>query len=86
MDIGMLWFDDSPLSLGDKIGRAVAFYAEKYGRTPTLCLVNPATLNGREAKMAGVEVRKARSVMPHHFWIGIEDKAQQSLPARRKAA
>jgi hypothetical protein len=86
MDIGMLWFDDGPLSLGDKIGRAVAFYTEKYGRAPTLCLVNPTTLNGREATMAGVEVRKARSVMPDHFWIGVEERAQRSQPARRKAA
>jgi hypothetical protein len=86
MDIGMLWFDDSSFALPEKIERAVSFYTEKYGREPTLCLVNPKTLNGGEGNLAGVEVRKARCVMPDHFWIGVDEQARQARPKRRKAA
>ena len=86
MDIGMLWFDDSQLSINEKISRAVTFYDEKYGRTPTLCLVHPDTLNGGEEIVAGVEIRQARSVMPDHFWIGVDDKPKRRQPTQLKAA
>ncbi len=72
MDIGMLWFDDSSRSLKEKVQRAAAYYAEKYGRKPTLCLVNPITLNGDEGVIGGVEVRKGDNVMPQHYWIGVD--------------
>jgi hypothetical protein len=78
MEIGMLWFDDSQLPLGEKISRAISFYDEKYGRSPTHCLVHPETFNGGEEKVDGVEVRQARTVMPNHFWIGIEDKSKST--------
>jgi hypothetical protein len=73
MDIGMLWFDDSTRTTDEKIQRAVAFYAEKYGRTPTVCMVNPTTAED-DAIVGGVQVRPARSVLPHHFLVGIEDE------------
>src|SRR3990172_3675497 len=73
MDIGMLWLDDSTRSVDEKVKRAVAFYTEKYGRQPTLCMVNPTTTES-EGTMAGVQVRPARSVLPHHFLVGLEDE------------
>jgi len=76
MEIGMLWFDDSQLDLDKKISRAVAFYGEKYGRSPTLCLIHPVTLDGGKEIVAGVQIRQASSVMPDHFWIGIEEKSK----------
>jgi hypothetical protein len=75
MDIGMLWFDDSPNSLNEKVVEAVGFYNKKYGREPTLCLVNPSMLEADEGVIAGIQVRRARSVLPGHFWIGVEEKA-----------
>ena len=90
MEIGMLWFDDSHLSLAEKISRAVAFYDDKYGRKPTLCLVHPNTVNGGEGIVAGVQVRPARTVMPGHFWIGIDEKSRRrrsaSVSSRTKKA
>jgi len=77
MEIGMLWFDDSQLDLDKKISRAVAFYGEKYGRSPTLCLIHPVTLDGGKEIVAGVQIRQANSVMPDHFWIGIEEKSKR---------
>ena len=64
MDIGMLWFDDSTRPFEEKLQRAVGYYVEKYGRTPTLCLVNPDTLEARLVHMGGIELRQARTVMP----------------------
>ena len=76
MDVGMLWFDDDPKrGLEEKIARAVAHYRDKYGQAPTLCFVNPGTLNGGPDVAAGVQVRSARSVLPNHFWVGVGDPA-----------
>lgn len=82
MEIGMLWFDDSARTLPEKIKRAAAYYTEKYGRSPTLCLVNPTGLNGAEGDLEGVQVRAARSVMPHHLWIGVDERKrpERALP------
>lgn len=74
MRTGMLWFDNSSRSLTEKVADASSFYKDKYGQSPTLCFVNPATLNGNEARSNGVEVREARTVMPDHFWIGVDPK------------
>jgi hypothetical protein len=74
MRTGMLWFDNSPRSLKEKVNDASVFYREKYGCIPTLCFVNPASLEEEESQSNGVEVRKARTVMPDHFWIGIDSK------------
>jgi hypothetical protein len=76
MDIGMLWFDDSSTALQDKVSQAVSFYQDKFGETPTHCLVHPQTLKEEaEGIVAGVQVRTARNVMPNHYWIGVDEKS-----------
>ena len=81
MNVGMLWFDNDPKTeLALKIERAAGYYRQKYGRSPTLCLVHPSMI-GKSAtpapeteaplKTAGVEVRSSRSVLPNHFWLGV---------------
>jgi hypothetical protein len=73
MDVGLLWFDnDTGTVLSDRVDRAAAHYARKYGRKPSLCFVHPTMLpNGDGKLMAGpVEVRSAPWVMPNHFFIG----------------
>lgn len=73
MEIGMLWYDDSPLALKDRLEKAADYYTGKYGRKPNLCLVNPNMLTADEVRFNGVLVRRGRSVMPGHFWIGVDD-------------
>ncbi|MEK6587497.1 MAG: hypothetical protein AABY97_01480 [Chloroflexota bacterium] len=73
MEIGMLWYDDSPLALKDRLEKAADYYTGKYGRKPNLCLVNPNMLTEDEVRFNGVLVRRGRSVMPGHFWIGVDD-------------
>ncbi|HEX9029912.1 MAG TPA: hypothetical protein VF823_12110 [Anaerolineales bacterium] len=82
MNIGMLWFDNDPKAeLNTKIERAAAYYRNKYGRTPTLCFVHPSMLpkvdgenskpEAKTVKSGDMEVRPTRSVLPNHFWIGV---------------
>ncbi len=75
MNIGMLWLDDNRThGVLDRIGEAAAYYAKKYGRAPTLCLMNPARAgDGLPAKHAGLVLRTSPGVLREHFWIGVED-------------
>jgi hypothetical protein len=81
MNIGMLWFDnDNNVDIFTKIERAAIYYQRKYGRHPDLCFIHPSMLSRlprvtnseKDAVQAGdIEVRSSRSVLPNHFWIGI---------------
>ena len=72
MNIGMLWFDnDNKADLATKIQRAADYYHTKYGKTPNLCLVHPRTMGNYAWKGAGIEVKATRSVLPNHFWLGV---------------
>jgi hypothetical protein len=86
MKTGMLWLDDSSRSLKVKVGEAASYYKEKYGEAPTLCFVNPVMLSEKIPASNGVEVKKAKSVLPHHFWIGINEKKKGNGNGRRKAS
>jgi hypothetical protein len=81
----MLWFDNDPKAEIDaKIRRAADYYHNKYGVTPNLCFIHPTMLpntaqagdgppQGRDEKLrsGNIEVRTSRSVLPNHFWIGV---------------
>ncbi len=76
MNTGMLWFDDSKTTLGNKITKAIAYYKNKYGLTPNLCLVNPKMLENQQLDIEGLNIRPYRPVLPGHIWIGVEDKQE----------
>ena len=40
----MLWFDNRPAPLAEKVRRAADYHAKKYGKRPNLCLVHPAMM------------------------------------------
>ena len=74
MHTGMLWFDDSQITLNMKIQNAMEYYRKKYGRVPDLCLVHPNMLKGTKLEEEKITVRPYRPVLPGHIWIGVEDK------------
>ena len=74
MHTGMLWFDDSQITLNMKIQKAMEYYHKKYGRVPDLCLVHPNMLKDTKLEKDGITVRPYRPVLPGHIWIGVEDK------------
>jgi len=72
MQVGMLWLDDDKKRhLDEKVRRAVAYYEQKYGRLPELCLVNAQEITD-EKKIDKVMVKPARAVLRHHFWLGMQ--------------
>jgi hypothetical protein len=72
MKIGMLWLDDDKRrSLEEKVNRAVEFYENKYGQSPNRCYVNNNML-AEEKEVGHLWVKPAVTVLPHHFWIGIQ--------------
>lgn len=80
MNIGMLWFDNDPKAgLETKLERAAIYYQKKYGKTPDLCFVHPSMLGQDKPPLSPIEVRPSRSVLPHHFWIGVHQPGV-SLP------
>lgn len=73
MNVGMLWFDNDPHTpLLTKVQRAVEYYRRKYGREPNLCLVHPGMCLS-QLSSGGITIRPYRYVLPHHFWIGLEE-------------
>ena len=74
MHTGMLWFDDSQITLNMKIQKAMEYYHKKYGRVPDLCLVHPNMLKDIKLEEDKITVRPYRPVLPGHIWIGVEDK------------
>ncbi len=89
MKTGLLWFDDDPRKeLEEKVLRAAAHYERKYGQAPDLCFVHPNAFNGngngKRGKKGGVvkagevEIRPGRSVLQHHFWLGMAEKKSRA--------
>lgn len=74
MKTGMLWYDDDKKrTLEEKVELAADFYRQKFGRAPTLCLVNPRSMNGGPERIAKIELRSAHNVLLHHFWVGMAE-------------
>ncbi len=72
MQIGMLWFDNSPTdTLETKIKRSMAYYRRKYNIDPNLCFVHP-TMVSEEPHVDGITIKTNRSIRPNHFWMGVE--------------
>jgi hypothetical protein len=88
MNIGMLWFDNDPKSeFNTKVQRAATYYHDKYGRTPNLCFVHPSMLGNDNitddepqtgeiltSNSGDLLVKTSTSVLPNHFWIGVNGK------------
>ncbi|MCP5094307.1 MAG: hypothetical protein GY943_02010 [Chloroflexi bacterium] len=72
MNVGMLWLDDDKKRpFDEKVKRAADYYVTKYGRMPTVCLVNPKML-AQEKKIDEINVSPIRTVLPYYFWLGVE--------------
>ena len=76
---GLLWFDDNPTRpVTDKIERAVQRYQQKYGHNPDVCYVHESEIRAQlkegDLRVAeDVKVLPAKSVLPHHFWLGVAE-------------
>jgi hypothetical protein len=83
MQIGLLWFDSDPgRGLATKIEDAARHYREKFGVSPNTCYVNSAALarstghsiNGNALVGTALRIIPATNILPHHFWVGVEEQ------------
>ncbi len=87
MQTGLLWFDNNPArELTAKVEDAARRYKDKFGVAPNTCYVNKGAITGDSLMVAlesvkgkRVRILPAPNILPHHFWIGVEE-------AREKAA
>jgi len=79
IQVGMLWFDDSPQrSLDAKIELAAKRYQEKRGRSPNSCYVHPSCLRQGFPPESRIKVVALRDILPHHFWLGVAEEEHSS--------
>ncbi len=86
MQIGLLWFDNDPArGLTMKVADAARRYQEKFGAPPDTCYVNQAALGGSAltigagpSQAAALRIVPATNILPHHFWIGVEETGLRS--------
>ena len=69
----ILWFDNNDREFYEKLARAISYYEQKYGETPTVCRVHPSMIPDDEAQM-GSEIRMIadNAILPQHFWLGMD--------------
>ena len=86
MNTGMLWWFDARTdrTMNEKVIEAALYFRRKYGKAPTLCLVNPKDIAGTNGTVEAPEqikvtVRPWNSVMPSHMWIGVDDMPEYAL-------
>lgn len=86
MNTGMLWwFDPRPdRTLNEKVIEAALYFRRKFGKAPTVCLVNPAVVDQKgifvEApEQIKVTVKPWKSVLPSHMWIGVDEMPEYAL-------
>lgn len=76
MKVGWMWFDnDSKRSIEEKVQQAVQHYRTKFGRSPNTCYVNQGAVSGEGLRCGKVKVVAVRSVLPHHFWLGVSSSS-----------
>ena len=74
---GLLWFDDDPeRELREKVARAAARYKRKFGRAPNRCYVNERALDDGDLQVGVIKVMSMPNILPHHFWLGIDDNKE----------
>jgi hypothetical protein len=80
MKEGLLWYDNDPQrKLTEKVKQAAQCYQSRLRRKPTVCYINAAEFDTEVDQINGIHLRPATNVLPHHFFVGVE---QDSLPAK----
>ena len=72
------WYDpDKKKKPAKKLADAIARYERKWGRTPSVALMN-ATDVSQLTEETGVEVRVAHHVAPNTFFVGEDEPADEA--------
>lgn len=77
MDMGELWFDENPaVDLEFKVLQAARKFQHKYGQPPTLCLVHPSLLGGKQRRLGALKLRGQKRILLNYLWIGVEGEVE----------
>lgn len=81
MEVGMLWYDNTPeWSIEEKIRLAAAYYEAKYGERPTHCEMWLAKdVVAEPFEVDGIQVFPTSCLMPNHFWIGVVGNPEKPI-------
>ena len=74
--IGLMWFDDRSVLMGEKVTGAAERYCEKSGAEPTTCYIHPLDFeaalppkgNGTMT-VNGIEVKPLKTMLRYHLWL-----------------
>jgi len=73
MDIGLLWYDDSPKkTLEVKIAEASVRYQQRFNAIPNVCHIHG---NGDEARtvVGKIAIVYTPVIRPNYYWLGVEE-------------
>ena len=75
------WYDpDKKKAAGSKLADAIARYERKWGKAPSVALMNAGDVI-QLTDDVGVEVRAAAHVAPNTFFVGDDDDVEVALSA-----
>ena len=75
------WYDpDKKKKPATKLADAIARYERKWGRTPSIALMNASDVS-QLTDETGVEVRIAHHVAPNTFFVGDDEPEEAALVA-----
>ncbi len=70
MKQGMLWYDNlAGKKLDERIGQAIHYFTQKYGKPPEQCFVNPKMIDGEKEVSLPVKVTADEKVLLNHIWM-----------------
>ena len=75
------WYDpDKKKAAGHKLADAIYRYERKWGRKPSVALMNAADIS-QLTEDIGVEIRTAAHVAPNTFFVGDDEPEEPELAA-----
>ena len=81
MKEGLLWYDDDPKrDFAEKVAQAARRYRKRFGVSPTVCYVHPSAMSGDSTgqEVGKLHIAPLSTVLLHHFWIGVEEKDDET--------
>ena len=70
-----VWYDDSPTNpLSQKLTEASSRFGQKYGTTPTHCLISEKNGTGLTS-VEGITFETAENVPQNYLWLQVQEKA-----------
>lgn len=89
MKSGLLWYDNSPAPLAQKIATASKRWREKFGNAPNCAFINPTDVSIHDlaalSAATGMSVDVKNTIIKNHIWLGVDETLQvQEAPTEQE--